>query len=51
MNEDEDFTPCEDCVQPDGCLSRCSIQEYIKENTDIAFQRGETPKQLWGDTE
>ena len=48
--EEQDFVPCDDCPNPSGCLTRCGIQEYISENTNIAEQRGETPEQLWGDT-
>ena len=49
--EEQEFVPCDDCVNPSGCLTRCGIQELINENVDIAEQRGETPKQLWGDVE
>lgn len=48
--EEQEFVPCDDCPNPSGCLTRCGIQEYISENTNIAEQRGETPEQLWGDT-
>ena len=47
----EEFVPCDDCVDPNGCLTLCYIQEYIKENKNIAEQRGETQQQLWGDAE
>ena len=48
MNE-QNFVPCDDCLNPDGCLTICGIQEYIKENTDVATQRGENINQLVGD--
>jgi hypothetical protein len=46
-----EFVHCDDCVEPDGCLSRCYITEYLKENQNVAEQCGETPAQLWGDAE
>lgn len=46
--KEQEFVPCDDCVNPSGCLTRCAIQEYIVTNSDIAEQRGETPEQLWG---
>ena len=48
---DQDFVPCDDCVNPSGCLTRCGIQEYFSENANVAEQRGETSKQLWGEAE
>jgi hypothetical protein len=47
----EEFVHCDDCFNPDSCLSRCYITEYLKKNENVALQRGETPKQLWGNTE
>lgn len=49
MQEEKEFTVCEDCPNPNGCLTRCGIREYWLEHTNIAEQRGETPKQLWGE--
>lgn len=45
----QDFVPCDECPNSDGCLTRCKIQEYINENNNIAVQRGETPDQLLED--
>lgn len=45
----EPLAPCEDCVDPGGCLTQCYIQRYLKENGNVAQDRGETPEQLWGD--
>jgi len=50
MNELE-FVPCDDCTNPDGCITRCGIQEFLNENKNVAEQRGETPEQLWGEAE
>ena len=50
MNQQE-FVHCDDCPNPNGCVTRCGIQEYMNENKNVAEQRGETPKQLWGETE
>jgi len=47
----EEFVQCDDCFNPDACITLCSIKEYFKENTNIAEQRDETPEQLWGNTE
>jgi hypothetical protein len=27
----EEFVTCDDCVNPDGCITRCVIQEIINE--------------------
>ena len=43
--EEKDFVPCDDCPNPESCITRCGIQEYISEN--VAEQRGETPEELW----
>ena len=51
MNYEEDFVPCDDCPNPSGCLTQCGIHEWINKNTNIAEQRGETPAQLWGETQ
>lgn len=48
---EDNFVPCDDCVNPSGCLTRCRIEEYHQENSDVAAQRGETPQQLWGENE
>ena len=32
--------PCDDCVNPDACLTRCGINEVIQE--DVATIREET---------
>jgi hypothetical protein len=50
MNEQE-FVPCDDCTNPDGCITRCGIQDYLNENKNVAYQRGETLEQLAGDVE
>jgi hypothetical protein len=47
--EDQEFTPCEDCTNPNGCLTACGIKEFIKENSNVAELRGETPEQLYGE--
>ena len=46
---DQEFDHCEDCPQPNGCVTRCGIKEYMKQNKNVAEQRGETPEQLWGE--
>lgn len=48
---EQDFVPCDDCPNPSGCVTRCGIEQFFKENTNVAEQRGETPEQLWGDSE
>lgn len=48
---EQDFVPCDDFPNPSGCLTRCGIEQFIKENANIAEQRNETPDQLWGDGE
>jgi hypothetical protein len=46
----EPIAPCDDCPDPGNCcLTRCGIQEYLKEDT--ADIRGETEEQLRGDRE
>jgi hypothetical protein len=46
----EPIAPCDDCPDPGNCcLTRCGIQEYLKEDT--ADIRGETEEQLRGDCE
>lgn len=49
MSEHQEFVHCDDCPNPSGCITRCGIQEFHKENINVAEQRGETPEQLWGD--
>jgi len=41
---ESNFVTCDDCPNPDGCLTFCKIQEYINEN--IHNHRGETLEQL-----
>lgn len=41
-----EFAPCEDCVEPSGCLTYCHIKDYLSQDT--AKIRGETPEQLEG---
>lgn len=44
----EEFKYCNDCPGPNGCITRCGIEEYKKANNNVAEQRGETPEQLVG---
>ena len=47
FEEPEEFiSVCDDCPNPNGCITRCGIQEYFTENQDVAYQRSETPMQL-----
>ena len=39
MLNQEISLPCDDCVNPDACLTRCLVNEVIEE--DIAAIRGE----------
>lgn len=41
-----EFKPCEDCVNPSGCLTYCQIQDYLSQDT--AKIRCETPEQMEG---
>lgn len=38
-DENQDFTPCEDCPRPNGCIDSCAIKNYKQE--DVAEIRGE----------
>ncbi len=39
LEDAEPFTHCTHCIDPDGCITRCKINEYLDE--DIAQIRGE----------
>ena len=46
-----EFSLCEECFDIDAC--NCAISCLLKEllEEDVVKQRGESPEQLWGDTE
>lgn len=39
LEKNESFTHCEDCPNPDNCLTECVINSYV--NEDVAKIRGE----------
>ena len=39
LEKNESFTHCEDCPNPDSCLTECVINSYV--NEDVAKIRGE----------
>ena len=50
LNETLDFEVCPECISLHDCENNCAckFQEYLDANANVAYQRGETPKQLWG---
>ena len=51
VNQDLDFEVCPECISLHNCEANCAckFKEYLDTNADVAFHRGETPEQLWGD--
>ena len=51
--ENFDIEVCPECIALHDCESacECKINAYLTTNSNVAEQRGETPEQLWGDSQ